>query len=371
MTSHVLLFPSDLGGCGQYRISYPAQTAQRDRPDRVRVTVAAPGSVIGTMGRRVREPAFATRRAGRRATGGRERFEVVKAPELPADIDTVVLQRVTSEEIAGVIEHWRADGIRVVVDIDDDLSAIHPSNPAFQGYHPAYSPRDNWDHLKAACRAATLVTVTTPALARRYGGHGRVEVIPNCVPAGALGVRRRERIDERLTVGWTGTAATHGGDLEATGGGVAQALRDYDGRVAFRVVGAGQQVADRLGLDMAEATGWLDMRQYYDQYGQLDVAIVPLGETAFNEAKSDLKGLEACAVGTPFVASPTGPYRALVAEGVGRLAAKNRAKDWRGALLGLLRDPGARADMAAAGRAYAATRTFEANVDRWVDAWTG
>lgn len=370
----VILFPNDMGGCGHYRIAFPAQVARAVRPD-VTFQVGKIGSVFQSQTRQVADDRFAFRRSGRAQSDNprrRTRTEVVKAASFPPDTTTVVVQRVTADALAGAIPHWRAEGLRVVVDIDDDLSALHPTNPAFVGYHPGRNPHDNWNHLRTACREATLVTCTTGALAQRYAPHGRVEVIPNAVPAGALHVKRRPRlIGAPLLVGWTGTAATHGGDLESTGGGVGQALAQAGDRAKFRVVGAGQQVADRLGLDSTEATGWLDVAKYYTEYGQLDVAIIPLADTAFNEAKSDLKGLEACAVGVPFVASSTTPYRELVAQGVGRLARKNRAREWRAAVTALLDDEVARKELAEAGRAYAATRTFDATIHRWLDAWLG
>ena len=47
---------------------------------------------------------------------------------------------------------------------------------------------------------------------------------------------------------------------------------------------------------------------------------MPLSRNDFNEAKSCLKGLEYAAAGIPFIATPTGEYRWLAEQGVGRLA---------------------------------------------------
>jgi hypothetical protein len=67
---------------------------------------------------------------------------------------------------------------------------------------------------------------------------------------------------------------------------------------------------------------------------------VPLSKCAFNEFKSNLKGLEMAASGNPFVASPTESYIELHAHGAGELARK--PKDWHRAL-DRLRDPEERA----------------------------
>jgi hypothetical protein len=54
-----------------------------------------------------------------------------------------------------------------------------------------------------------------------------------------------------------------------------------------------------------------------------DIGIVPLNDIPFNEAKSNIKGLEYAAAGIPFVAGPTSEYKVLAADGVGRVASSD------------------------------------------------
>jgi hypothetical protein len=100
------------------------------------------------------------------------------------------------------------------------------------------------------------------------------------------------------------------------------------------------------------------------------VAIVPLAANAFNEAKSDLKGLEALALGVPFVASPTGPYLDLAkATHEAGLIAFTPA-GWRMHLTALVERPMMREAMAAEGREYVREhRTVEGQAWRWLEAW--
>jgi hypothetical protein len=58
----------------------------------------------------------------------------------------------------------------------------------------------------------------------------------------------------------------------------------------------------------------------------IDIGIVPLHPSPFNEAKSNLKGLEYALSGIPFVASSTQEYRDLADAGAGRVAKNN--KEW-------------------------------------------
>jgi hypothetical protein len=67
------------------------------------------------------------------------------------------------------------------------------------------------------------------------------------------------------------------------------------------------------------------------------------------------------------VGSPVPDYLALHAEGCGLIA--RRPRDWEGTLRRLIRDPGLRADLSAAGREVAARHTVERNARRWLDAW--
>lgn len=338
----VAVYPADKGGCGYYRLIWPAEALAHQGAD---VTVHDPddGGLRGTF---LDDP--------------EPRMIDVETP----DADVVILQRPLRADTVTAIGLLQSRGLRVVVEIDDDFRSIHPRNVSWRACHPSHSPARNWRHLEEACRLADMVVVSTPALARRYGGHGRVAVVPNCIPARYLTITAEPH--EGLRVGWSGSVTTHPTDLQVTRGAVARAI---DGHARMAVVGTGAGVQDALNLlSPPDATGWLPIDRYPEALATFDVGIVPLDLIPFNEAKSDLKGLEMAAVGVPFVASPTGQYARLIGSGAGMLADKPKA--WFRQLRRLLEVPELRAEMAAAGRAVAAGRTIEGNTDRWWDAWT-
>lgn len=282
------------------------------------------------------------------------------------DADVVVLQRPLHRKVADAIPLLQAKGVRVVVEVDDDFSTIHPRNVSFAAVHPRTSPDRNFHHLLRACAYADHVVVTTTALARRYAKHGRWTVVPNHIPA-AYFDEQRELHDGGLFVGWTGSVDTHPTDLQVTGGGVARALGDTGAR--FAVIGTGKGVQKNLDLQTPPlASGWLELDEYPAAVAQLDVGIVPLDLTAFNHAKSWLKGLEMAALGVPFVASPTDDYVRLAKLGAGVLAGKPR--EWRRELDHLILDIPLREEAAGRGRAMAGEWTIEGNADRWWNAWT-
>ena len=285
--------------------------------------------------------------------------------QIPA-VDVIVFQRLQRADMVAAIPLLQDAGVAVVIDVDDDFAAVDPSNPAWAGVHPRTSPDANFQWLAEACRLADLVTVTTPALARVYGSHGRVAVLPNRLPAAVLDVPNEyETAPPRL--GWAGSVATHPNDLQVTRGAVGRVCREH----ALRFVNVGPGgVRAPLGLDHDElATGFVPWWDWYPTIAsELDVAIGPLADTRFNEGKSALRLLEASALGVPCVVSPSADNLRLHAQGMGVVAAK--PKDWYREVNHLVADSGWRRHVAAASKEAARAETIEGHVDEWWDAWS-
>ena len=343
----VLAYPADQGGCGFYRLIAVCRTLIAQGHDVDYVVDDDPPE------RQLQAKWMEW------ADGTREVLDVV-----PPEADVVVLQRPLAAKHATSIPALQRHGIRVVVEIDDDFEHISPRNVSWKAVQPHLSAHRNREFLRRACEQADLVTVSTPALAKVYGRHGRVVVLPNHVPASYL--RIRQEAHDGLYVGWSGSIDTHPDDLQMCGTGVQRALAATGAQMA--VVGTGKGVRSALGLSQVPlACGWRTLRDYPEAVAQFDVGIVPLELSPFNEAKSWLKGLEMASVGVPFVASPTQQYRALTDLGAGVLAESPR--QWEGALKRLLRDQGWREEVAARGREVAAGLTVEGHAWRWLEAW--
>lgn len=287
--------------------------------------------------------------------------------------DTVILNRPLDPGLAEQVRLWVAEGRRVVVDIDDDFDAVVPEHQI----HGRYTT----EHLHAACRAATVVTCSTPALAERYGyGHG--VVLRNCIPEGYLSITRRTRTPERwgelspydqgVWVGWYGSLGSHPRDPAAAGRGVGAAFEaTFDYGPAFVFAGPEKDVKrlrDTFDLRYdVRALGFFSMGGLIQAISEFDIGIVPLELNPFNEAKSWLKGLEFAAVGVPVIASPTPEYVRGAREGAWVCAAG--PADWHAWLTDLIRDPLLRSQHAARGREWAATWTYERHSDDWRTVW--
>jgi hypothetical protein len=269
-------------------------------------------------------------RYANRRYGPKEAVGVTNLPKA----DVMVLTRIIAGSLADMIPLIQREGIAVVVDIDDDYRHLPPMMEARHKIQPGQNPYYNWRHAARACRLADMVTCSTDRLLS-WAPHGRGAVLQNSVPTRYLTIKGQK---DGKTVGWSGSAASHPGDLQATRGGVARALAEVDGQ--FMVVGprAGVRQALELGEE-PHATGVVEHMRFAFKVAEFDVGIAPLSDNRFNEAKSWLKPLQYAALGIPFVASPTIEYSKfainLPAGSYG--LARPKGKDWYREVVRLLR----------------------------------
>jgi len=341
----VYVYPADEQGCGLHRLIWPALTLAGRGHD---ITIVSPQArsnfLQGELDKRTNRLVNVT---------------------IPSDADVIVLQRITHRHLADAIPIMRERGVAVVIDMDDDLAAIDPRNPAFTAMHPraGHHPDHSWHHTQRACDASTLVTVSTPSLLARYARHGRGHVLFNRIPERYL----RMTHEDSTRVGWAGSVHSHPDDLQVTGFAVAQICRDTG--QPFRMVGPPEGVRSALGLDHEpDATGPLDPKVGWPEgVVTLGVGIAPLASTIFNMSKSWLKPLEYAALGVPCVVSPSDEYRRLNDLGVGLVARK--PKQWYRHLGDLVASADMRAEVAGRGREAAANLTIEGGAELWLEAW--
>lgn len=336
----VQIHPADRWGCGHFRLIWPAQELQRRGYD---VTIIEPGdnSKIGGL-----------------ITDGRLTSAII--PEG----DVFVFQRPTNIILVDLIQHLRRSGKTVVVDMDDDLSCIHPKNAAFAMLHPR-NPRGNWQNAVEGCKAASLVTLSTPPLAARYAAHGRYRVLRNCVPDYYLDIPRI--VGEPRRWGWAGALYSHPDDVPLLGRTANELQRQGH---PIRVVGDPEGTGRALGLrDDPEATGRIDLEHWASTLAAtLDIGVAPLADTRFNLAKSWLKPLEYAALGIPWVATDTPEYK-LLATSIGGAAIRNKPALWTAAVRRLLTDDVFYEEMSQQVRAGASDLRISLHAEAWWEAW--
>lgn len=339
----VLLLIADNGGCAFYRMKEPARVARLlgvDVQIDDHIDVHAETDPI---------------------------TKIVKVNEVKTDADLIVIQRPLNNAFTAMIEQAKRQGIATAVELDDDFEMLHRSNMAYETTFNTKGYGPEW--IKAAASAADLFIASTPALAK-YASHDRVEILRNNVPASIFEnapAYERERDTDLPVIGWTGTVQTHPDDLQMTRG----ALGQLDEEFHLHIVGDGGGVLSALNLPRTQShhfTDWMPLEDYYDAIAGMDIGIVPLEMSPFNQAKSALKGLEMAAMGVPFVASPTREYERLALHGVGTTAKGPSA--WKKQLDRLIDRPKERVRLA---KQYRETvyneMVYERNAHGWIQAW--
>ena len=290
-------------------------------------------------------------------------------PENLARADLLVLWRaVMTPHIRTMIDLARAAGTRVIFDIDDlmtrpelaridiidGIRTIGATEAETRGYYTA---------MHATMRAADGAIATTEELAAEMREQREVVlVLPNIFDEAthaASRYARRCRLeageDGHVRLGYAGGTRTHQKDFAQAAPALARVLaaRPQTLLVLF------QEAENQRGLvqieefpeleAFADRIEWRDMVPLAELPGELarfDISLAPLEVgNRFCESKSELKFFEASLAGACTIASPTGPFRRAITEGVTGLLAADDAQ-WEAALLRLVDDPVLRARMA-------------------------
>lgn len=344
----ILVSPADAGGCGYYRLMFAAEHLKMLGHD---ITIVYP----------------------LKGGGFDVKFEdnVMTDFMLPyEDIDIVVMQRISHPWHVQLIPLMRKKGIAAVIDIDDDLSAIHPGNSAFHTYrHRNTSTPFSYVHAAEACKVATYVTVSTKRLLGTYVRHGRGQILDNYVPERYLYIEPAQP-HENPRFGWAGSVDSHPADLGVCGRATQELI---DMGHEFRVIGPQRGIADRFKLrSEPTATGPVKLTSWpMEIANNIDVGMAPLEISAFNGAKSRLKPLEYNSLGIPYVGSPRDEYRRYHKESGGAGLLADSPREWVKSIDTLMKNEVMRKELGEMGRSFVANgNTVEQNSWRFLEAWT-
>ncbi len=279
------------------------------------------------------------------------------------DYDAVVLQQVRGGAWLSLIRRLQAAGVAVLYEIDDDLHAVrkHDSHLHKGSYGKAVL-RDT----EIAMRASDGLIVSTPFLAQRYRAYNsNIAVCRNGLDLGRYSLTPARPAD-LVTIGWAGGV----GHQEAVKPWLKVVASVLDQRPHVRFMSVGEPYAQflegRFGADRAIALPWVEIDTYPAAMSNFDIAIAPAGRSNFFKAKSDLRWLEAGALGIPVVADPE-VYPELE-HGVTGLHAEDLETVERH-LLALVDDAALRRRIGEAAREHVRThRSMQAMAAQWQEA---
>lgn len=282
--------------------------------------------------------------------------------------DVIVLQRLMHDGLSTHIRMSREYGQKIINDVDDWYWGLSTKNAAWKLSHPKYNQRENTQHYRSIISNSDLVTVSTPYLMDRLSAFVKAPMVlmENTVDISRFNRKHHEH-KEIPTIGWAGSTGHRSGDIE-TVASILKTLHNYNEYSLMHVGHADQHpsFASLVGLDpSAVQTTPLLPADVYPTALTMDVGIVPLNNVPFNQAKSDIKGLEYAAAGVPFVAQNLDSYISLHKRfGIGRVA--KHPSDWLKHLRAL-RDHKVREAESIANWESVQQRDVSIGARRWID----
>jgi glycosyltransferase involved in cell wall biosynthesis len=209
---------------------------------------------------------------------------------------------------------------------------------------------------RAAMLACGRGIASTPRLAQamRDAGLAEVHIVENALDAETLSLADRLRTPARpareaVVITYGSGTRTHDADFAVAAPGVLAALRARP-NLRLRIVGDLTLPPDFAPLaDRVERVQKTHFAAYFAWLANADISIAPLEDTIFNDAKSNIKFLEAAVLGVASVCSPRATFAAVITDGVNGLLAEGDAA-WESALLALADDAGLRARLGEAAR---------------------
>lgn len=212
----------------------------------------------------------------------------------------------------------------LIYEIDDLLTNIPIENKAFYNQY-----KDSSARIKRALQYCDKMVVSTQPLAEAFSKYSdNIRVIPNYLSRNIWGnlVSLRNQ-SEKLRVGWAGSMF-HKGDLQI----IKRLIIDFKDTVQWVFMGmAPEGLEDEIEYHQPVA-----LNQYPQKLASLnlDLALVPLEQNSFNEAKSNLRLLEFGILAWPVICTDIYPYQEAPVRRV-----KNRYKDWKKAFEEMIANP--------------------------------
>ena len=304
----------------------------------------------------------------------------IRDPKIAQWANLIILQRPTSYDMAEFIQYQRAQGKKIIFEIDDFMQGILPENPA----------RPYWEHVGGMITRAmycmsisNAVTVSTPRLQSEYSYYNKnIYSIPNYIdkslweePIKNKAFYEKRRDDDIIRIGWEGCVG-HRQDLELVAKVLEDLVLEYKGKVHLTMFGftpldiflklpnMHQVCPDCSHEGPLEYFPTVQLLDYPTRLRELafDIGIAPTVGVSFNDAKSDLRVKEHSILGIPTVASDVPAYHDSVKQGVTGYLCKDSYKEWYKALKTLIDDAKKRKEMGAKAKVWAETNYIQDNI---------
>ena len=244
--------------------------------------------------------------------------------------DTVIVQHYLYDTHLAALHAWQALPERpfTVYALDDLITHLDGNNPFRKNF-----PANSRTRLKYALSRCDRLVVTTDFLADAHRNFiPDIRVVPNRLEQDIwLPLQSRKRTSRKPRIGWAGGSA-HQVDLIL----LKEVIEQTRGEADWIFFGMCPDEIRPLLTEFHPLVGLADYPQKLASLN-LDIAVAPLAQIPFNQAKSNLRLLEYGALGIPVVCTDIEPYRGSPA-----CCIKNTPASWIEAIRERIHAPSAR-----------------------------
>jgi glycosyltransferase involved in cell wall biosynthesis len=218
----------------------------------------------------------------------------------PEQYDVIVVQQLYGPQWLKQILDWQAEGKKVIYEIDDFIHGVWKVDG--HTFQQNYSKKNVKKYYDPLIKVADAIICSTDFLAKQYRKFNKNQFVCKvCIDTDRYDVEWPER--EGVVIGWSGGTGHHkavGPWLEE----VSKILGTFD-YASF--VSIGTRYAEPLAQrhpGQALSVPWTTLENYPYALTNIDIMIAPAHDNNYFLAKSDLRWLEASAVGIASVVDP-------------------------------------------------------------------
>jgi glycosyltransferase involved in cell wall biosynthesis len=223
------------------------------------------------------------------------------APNLD-DYKVVIIQQPFGRRWHKAIHKMRERGIKVLYEVDDYLHGVRKQRG--HDFAGAYD-EETLKKYRLCMRAADGMICSTQYIAERYAKfNDRIFVCRNGIDSARYRLTKPTR--NTVNIGWAGATGHVEALVDWMNGGVLDVLVGRD-NTTFVAVGQPQlakAIAPVVGESRTLGVPFTLIENYPAAMTMIDIALAPAGQTNWYRGKSDLRWLEAGALGIPLVADP-------------------------------------------------------------------
>ena len=209
----------------------------------------------------------------------------------------------------------------IIMDTDDNIQHVRPTNPGYQGYFPG-SEAQVWNQY-AMSKVFDAITVSTENLKEWYKKYTpKVFELPNNLDVKWWdSIKSGKSKDEFIRIGFIASAA-HGEGVTHIKEPMLKILNKYP-NVKFLISKMFISLFD--GHPRVEGIDWIKLENFPNGYKNLgiDIGIAPLADNLFNRGKSNLRWMEYSVQKIPSIVSPVEAYF-CVRDGIDGFFAKEK-----------------------------------------------